>query len=174
MSALRLLLVMAALHLSTATAQTVWTTAVAGMSPEEALAAVPGSVRTPSNELWGLRLGTGEDALVKIPVVVAANYEFEGLIYFLDNVLTRVRLEAEFLTQTSVGTAYEDIVRALRSKYGKEIDSDELRVPPPYEYAEASATWISSSVEIEIFYWGFGAPYKLMITYTALSGMDNL
>lgn len=149
------------------------------MSPTEALIAIEGSVRTSPSDLPLKRLGTGEDALLTVPSVIAANHEFVGLIYFLNDGLSRVRLQGRFQDRWELTRAYEDIVRALRSRYGEEVDSEGVPYyapEPGFGAAIGSTTWIAGGVEIEAHFLLSEATsyYGLDITYTPIRGLDNL
>lgn len=184
MLAFRLLALLVAPFMATGAAQVLWTTAEAGMAPHEALAAIPESRYATLDERSRGRLGTGEELLVVVPSVIVANYEMRVYVYFLDHGLdyglSRVRLHGSFSSFFQGRRAAEDLIRALRTRYGPETSESEVASPltlPPIEHiAMGNLVWNLGDVEIDMEYFlaNSNEYYTVTITYTPIVGIDNL
>lgn len=145
---------------SWAAAQTLWGDTVYGMSPEEVVEAVPGTVPFSDDA----KLASGAQALLQLEDIEILGMHFEARFYFLDNKLEQVNLD---LKDPEDGASekyhYEALTTALRARYGPEINSD---IKDSSIGIIAETTWLSGDTNINLFLIGIGeSPALLGITY---------
>jgi hypothetical protein len=101
---------------------TLWQTAQAGMSVEQVLAAVPGSVQTPPETRGpGNKLKDGSELWVLGVTQDIAGHPFVPNYFFTARGLSLVRLDLQGATkQAETETAYVDVLKFLRKTFGKE------------------------------------------------------
>ena len=156
---MRVLFFVLGLMCCSAQAQELWRSAVYGMTPaqiqsafpEAALASKPAPLRDGANNLLSLR---------NVQIVGRL---FEADFYFLEDRLVQVKLVAEISGVVNDSLlVFEDIARALRDKYGPELNKEMKRDGLG---ATASADWITKEITISTYASVFSSSGKIYITY---------
>jgi hypothetical protein len=129
---------------SLSSAQTLWRGTKYGMSVQQVRTIVPEAAPPSEPD----RLHNGAQELLRVESFELVNEKFSGGFYFLSGKLTQVTLSLARGNNYSTGlTAFNKLVEALRSKYGKEDNrkgSDDLFMK------SMNAQWLSGRTNIEL------------------------
>ena len=138
------------------TCQELWSGTCVGMTVEDVLKTVSNSIRVPPQP--GMRLADGADELADGPPLTIANEHFVPRFYFSDGRLEQVTLGLdEVSTLHSPALTFEELVSALRAKYGTEVSENRPAVPSPF-YLH-TMTWLHERMKITMYcVVGLGTP----------------
>lgn len=151
----------AALTTLPAAAQTLWGNTRAGMTMEEVTAAVPNTRLQ--------RLPKGEEFL-SAPLLELAGAQFEPSMYFKDGKLEKVSLSTKGITPKTHDGVYDQLVAALRSKYGTEVGRS---INSSFIGITRELTWASNGTSIVVFNMTIGSTDAILqVTYSNSIGRD--
>ena len=156
---MRVLFFVLGLMCCSAQAQELWRSAVYGMTPAQIQSAFPEAA--PISKTAPLR--DGANNLLSLRNVQIVGRLFEADFYFLEDRLVQVKLVAEISGVVNDSLlVFEDIARALRDKYGPELNKEMKRDGLG---ATASADWITKEITISTYASVFSSSGKIYITY---------
>lgn len=142
-----------------AQAQELWRSAVDGMTPAQIQRAFPEAA--PPSKPSPLR--DGSNNLLSLNNVQIVGKPFVADFYFLEDRLVQVKLVAEVSGVVNDSLlVFEDTARALRDKYGPELNKEMKR---DVLGATASADWMTKEITISAYASVFSSSGKIYITY---------
>lgn len=156
---MRVLFFVLGLMCCSAQAQELWRSAVYGMTPAQLQSALPEAAQASKPA----PLSNGATNLLSLRNVQIVGRPFEANFYFLEDRLVQVTLLAEISGVVNDSLfVFEDIARALRDKYGLELNK---QIKRDTLGASASADWITTEITISTYASIFPSSGNIYITY---------
>lgn len=147
-------------HAPLAMAQALWGGTKGGMSPAEVQAVRPAAVSVDASKVGPIK---GDQGLLREAPIDVAGMAFAATMYFRDGKLTQVSLNNVDGAPIPDGLdAYNRLVEALVSKYGKPIKSSRSSDLG----TSGSDTWISNDLTITSVIFQFGAQPTINVNYS--------
>jgi len=148
------LLSLLAIHVS-ASAQSLWSGTVHGMSPDQ-VKSIFTNAQTPDKPNI---LSSGAQELLRVENVEITNKKFTASFYFIAEKLIQVTLSLEKgHTFHSATLVFDSLTEALRAKYGQEISRDISRGA----LNKATATWMAGRTNINVITMSVGQSNALL------------
>ena len=130
------------------------------MSVEELMAAVPDAHPVKSESRIKTPAGWA-DELMQVDGIGLVNAKFHARLYFLAGHLQQVTLTPDGLTGYAADLTYQQLITALRSKYGAEASS---KSDPSQIMTMKSADWIHdrTNISLILIYSGINDPHPVL------------
>ncbi|WP_250504683.1 hypothetical protein [Caballeronia sp. AZ7_KS35] len=137
-------------------AQSLWHGTAFGMTVDQVQAAVPeASPATNKNPGNGIRFNSQfAPELLHVDEVELVNHKFSGSFYFLNDCLAQVTLHIKDGGSYDTASAYDNLVTALRAKYGQELSAKNKVIG---SMVTRDTEWISGRTNINLHYLKMGA-----------------
>lgn len=145
-----------------ASAQVLWQNFTAGMTLDEVRRASPNAELLPDDP--GRKLQGGGMQKLRLPGIEIVGKQFEADFYFANDRLTNVHLVHRSGENVSTGRAiFNDLVTALRSKYGNELQ----RSGNANLGWSGDATWAAGGTTINLLAYLYDKSNFIQIGYSA-------
>lgn len=136
-------------------AQSLWHGTTFGMTVDQVVAAVPEATpATNKNPGNGIRFNSQfAPELLHVDDVQLVNQKFSGSFYFLNDRLVQATLHIKDGGSYDTGLAYDNLVTALRAKYGQELSAKNNVIG---SMVTRDTEWISGRTNINLHYTKIG------------------